>query len=262
MPNLKGAVSDADSVQDFLRSFLRIPSHRIKNLRNEEATRVAIEDEIKNLASSTAISKDDPILIYFAGHGTQANAPSGWPTGNAEGIIQMLVPHDFAANGSDDIRRGQGFLDVTFSSLLADLASQKSDNIVSCECYLHFLKSNIVCALKTIILDSCHSGSGTRKDRLDPDVAVRGFDLPESYVVPQALLTEYSAARASAIAKGFEKTGLRSHILLAACMQHQEAMESHGKGMFTSQLITLFKEEGVDKLTYQDVITMLPPLRW
>ncbi|KAE9388436.1 hypothetical protein BT96DRAFT_947626 [Gymnopus androsaceus JB14] len=115
------------------------------------------------------------------------------------------------------------------SGLLANLALNKSDNI-------------------TIILDCCHSGSGMQKSM---DLI---FQNPTAF-----LLNEYSAAQTSIIAKGFEKTGLQSHILFAACMQHQQAMESQERGVFTSELITLFKQEGVDKLTYQEVIaTKLP----
>ncbi|KAE9391587.1 hypothetical protein BT96DRAFT_925252 [Gymnopus androsaceus JB14] len=128
IPNLEGAVNDANDVRDFLTSFLHVPTRRIKSLYNKDATRAAIETEIQNLATSTIISKEDPILIFFAGHGAQAKAPSSWPSG-ARQKLQMLVPHDFMSNGSDDVERGQGVLNVRLSHLLAGLASEKSDNI-------------------------------------------------------------------------------------------------------------------------------------
>ncbi|SJL06455.1 uncharacterized protein ARMOST_09792 [Armillaria ostoyae] len=192
---------------------------QIKNLRNKEATRVTVETEINNLGNNTAIKKGDPILIFFAGHGTETNAPSGWPTGSANGKMQLLVPHDFILGGSGDSEQGQGVLDVRLSHLLANMAAKKSDNI-------------------TVILDCCHSGSGTRTD--DPAVS------PD--------------ARESVVAKGFEKTGLLSHVLLSACQAEQTAMEKHGRGVFTSALLSLLREKGVDKLTYKNVITNLPNL--
>ncbi|KAK0502233.1 caspase domain-containing protein [Armillaria luteobubalina] len=229
--NLSGAVADADAVSDFLQKTLRVPKEQIKNLRNEEATRVTIETEINVLGKNPAIKKDDPILIFFAGHGAEANAP-----------FKCWFLHDFVTSGSDDSKRGQGVLDMRLSHLLTDLAAKKSDNI-------------------TIILDCCHSGSGTRADDDDPTFAVRGIDLPQTYTVAQNLLNDIEPdARASVVAKGFETAGLLSHVLLSACQAEQTAMEKHGRGAFTSALLGLFREEGVEQLTYKDLITNLPEL--
>ncbi len=124
---LHGAVADADDVYTFLHKTLRVPDNRIKNLRNEEATGATIEMEIKNLGGNPTIKEDDQILIYYAGHGAEAKAPSEWISANK---IQMLVPHDFNPSGSDDSKRGQGVLDVRLAHLLQDVAEKKSDNIV------------------------------------------------------------------------------------------------------------------------------------
>ncbi|KAK0502237.1 hypothetical protein EDD18DRAFT_1139863 [Armillaria luteobubalina] len=152
----------------------------------------------------------------------------------------MLLPHDFIKSGSDDSKQGQGVLDMRLACLFADLATKKSDNI-------------------TVVLDCCHSGSGTRADEDDPTYAVRGIDLPASYAIPDDLLHDIeSDARASVVAKGHETTGLTSHVLLAACKHGQEAGERDGHGVFTSALLDLLRERGIDKLTYKDVITSLP----
>ena len=114
---------------------------------------------------------------------------------------------------------------------------------------------------QTVILDCCHSGSGTRTDGDDPTFAVRGIDLPETYTVAQDLLHDIEPdARASGVAKGFETTGLLSHVLLSACKHGQEAGERDGRGVFTSALLNLLREKGVDKLTYKDVISSLPDM--
>ncbi|KAG7440927.1 uncharacterized protein BT62DRAFT_909410 [Guyanagaster necrorhizus] len=240
--DLKGAVADADAVNTFLQETLLVPKDQIKNLRNEDATRVTIETEIKRLGDNSAIKKEDPILIYYAGHGAEADAPSGWPSTNKK--IQMLLPYDFDPNGSTDSERGQGLLDTKLSHLLADLAMKKSDNI-------------------TVILDCCHSASGTRTVNHDPTFAVRGIELPETYTIPRGLFhhdISHYKSRSSSTAQGFERTGLSSHMLLSACKQGQEAREADGHGAFTSALLSLLKKSGVDKLTYKDVITHLPDL--
>ncbi|PBK59426.1 hypothetical protein ARMSODRAFT_797871 [Armillaria solidipes] len=220
---------------------LRVPENRIKNLRNEEATRATIEMEIKNLGDNPAIKEDDPILIYYAGHGAEAKAPSGWTSANKK--IQMLVPHDFIPSGSRNSKRGQGVLDVRLAHLLQDVAEKKSDNI-------------------TVILDCCHSASGTRTINQDPTFTVRGIKLPGNYTIPQDLLHNipHDKARAIVAAQGCEKTALLSHVLLSACMRGQEARERDGHGAFTSALLSLLKKNGVHKLTYRDVINSLPNL--
>ncbi|KAK0234492.1 hypothetical protein EDD85DRAFT_792528 [Armillaria nabsnona] len=197
--------------------------------------------EIKNLGGNPTIKKDDPILIYHAGHGAEANAPSRWPSAN--GKIQMLVPHDFYPSGSDDSKRGQGVLDERLAHLLQDVAEKKSDNI-------------------TIILDCYHSASGMRAINYDPTFAARGIKLPEDYSIPQDLLDDIPHDKAWAIvaAKGYEKSGLLSHVLLSACKHGQEAGERDGHGIFTSALLSLLKKSSVDKLTYMDVIAHLPDL--
>ncbi|THU94293.1 hypothetical protein K435DRAFT_900628 [Dendrothele bispora CBS 962.96] len=237
--NLNGAVTDADSIRDFLVQDLGVPQEQIKDLRNGEATGIAIETEIRNLSNNPAIEENSAILIFYAGHGAQMPAPANWP--KKDGRIQMLVPHDFALDGSDD-DRGQGVIDVKLCSLLEKLASKKGNNI-------------------TCVFDSCHSGSGTRGD--ENSFAVRSIDLPPHYTIPSSTLSSNflsESSRASSIAKGSENFGLLSHVLLSACLPEQEAKETQGSGVFTSALLTLLREYGVDKLTYKEVIAHLPVL--
>ena len=79
-PNIKdleGAVPDADAVLDYLRNVLGVPSSQIRYLRDSEATRDAIMEEIKAFSSNNEIKEGDPILIYYAGHGGSADTPKG-----------------------------------------------------------------------------------------------------------------------------------------------------------------------------------------
>ncbi len=92
-------------------------------------------------------------------------------------------------------------------------------------------------------------------------MAIRAVQLPSSYIIPVDLLEHHLYRdRASAIPTAYEKTGLSSHVLLAACMRGQYAVETQGRGAFTTALLSLLKREGYDRLTYQDVIMQLPEL--
>ncbi|KAI0313035.1 hypothetical protein OF83DRAFT_1176058 [Amylostereum chailletii] len=238
--NLQGSVADADDVVNFLTDILRVPHERIQNLRNEEATREQIIGHIRGLATNRKIKDGDPILIYYAGHGGEAKPPAGWTSGG--GKIQMILPHDFIPHTNTD-ESSQGILDVTLSALLTRLAGVKGDNI-------------------TVIFDCCHSGSGTRTDEHIPLLFVRGVVLPDNYdilpTVDQQILSDKD--RAACVAKGFEKAGMASHTLLAACEAKQKAHESNRRGDFTSALLTLLRKDRVDRLTYEDVIMRLPDL--
>ncbi|QRW26006.1 ICE-like protease (caspase) p20 domain protein [Rhizoctonia solani] len=125
---LKGAVSDADDVSNFLMADLGVPSDHIVNLRNEHATRKRIIDEFQNLWSNPHINRGDPILIYYAGHGGLAEANQEWKERyGAKKIQTNCIP------------------DKTIAQLLNKLAAEKGDNII-------------------VIFDSCHSASGNRDE--------------------------------------------------------------------------------------------------
>ncbi|KAG6899196.1 hypothetical protein C0993_012399 [Termitomyces sp. T159_Od127] len=177
---------------------------------------------MEDLADNSAISKDDPILIYYAGHGAETDPPDHrWATSSENRKVQMLLPHDFVKNPerSEGIR-GQGILDMTISKILSTIAENKSNNI-------------------TVIFDCCHSGSGTRAT---DGLTVRGVDLPTNYVVPANLLEHP------------QSTGLRSHVLLAACERGRQAFENQVHGLFTEELLSLLKKEDINRLSYKDII--------
>ncbi|KIY65948.1 hypothetical protein CYLTODRAFT_399590 [Cylindrobasidium torrendii FP15055 ss-10] len=236
--SLAGAVNDLESVRHFLLSTVHVPPSRIRTLRDSEATRAAILESIEDLASHRDISADDPILIYYAGHGALTNPKiPAWKT--RTGSVGIICPHDFALKGSKTTQ-GLGVFDFELGARLEMIARNKSDNI-------------------TVIFDCCHSASGTRAEESDQTYTARGITLPENYVLPSspAIL---DGGRAISIAKGFEQAGLRSHVLLAACNETQVAKERGGRGVFTSSLLDLLEKEGFDKLTYSDCIEQLPDL--
>lgn len=130
IPRLSGAVADADAVRDFLVSTFGVATNHMVNLRNSEATKTRITQALESLATNSDINVNDPILIYFAGHGSTTRAPSyAWKTSNEDNTIQMILPYDFSRKGSPS-SDGQGIWDIRLSTLLENVAKAKSDNIV------------------------------------------------------------------------------------------------------------------------------------
>ena len=128
-PPLHG-VADADEIQKYLRDH-GVPSDHIKNLRSPHnegsipATKVNILNALSDLKTSD-IDWDEPILIYFAGHGDQMQAPEGWLAEG--GKIQYLLPQDVGRNAQGEIINIiPGFV---IAARLAELAAVKGSNIV------------------------------------------------------------------------------------------------------------------------------------
>ena len=125
--NLKGAVPDADLVQSYLQRHLGVPNSQIRNLRDSEATRAAILHEINALTTDDRIQRGDPILVFYAGHGSTAPTPKSWESGGP--TIQLLLPHDYLCENEKG-QKVHGIPDRTLGVLLGRLASVKGDNIV------------------------------------------------------------------------------------------------------------------------------------
>ncbi|KIK68737.1 hypothetical protein GYMLUDRAFT_36230 [Collybiopsis luxurians FD-317 M1] len=243
---LTGCVADADDFLNFLTAQMGVPNDHIKNLRNKDATRQAIISSIADLAKDNRIENGDAIVIYYAGHGAQARPPKSWDAGGGlDARVQMICAYDFvkAKNDNED---GQGILDITLGALLSQLAKAKGDNI-------------------TVILDSCYSGSGTRKDRPVPNI--RGVELPDDYeildTVDQELLRILpDQQRKVIIAKDFEKSGSASHVLLAGCSSKQTSKEDPvgHRGYFTQALMKLLRASDLNTITYKDAISRMDDL--
>jgi hypothetical protein len=124
---LKRAVADSNKIKDWLLNRLGVPETHIRVLQNAAATRSAIIQALKGLSTDAKIKRDDPILIYYAGHGSEADAPKEWNWDTAQ--IQTILPCDYGLKGESN-RVVQGIPDRTLGVLLSQIAQEKGDNIV------------------------------------------------------------------------------------------------------------------------------------
>jgi len=95
-------------------------------LRNAEATRAAIITALQDFRTDPRIEIGDPILIYYAGHGSATTPPTAWEA--EDSMIQALVPYDCGTEIHD--REVHAIPDRTVGALLSRLACDKGDNIV------------------------------------------------------------------------------------------------------------------------------------
>ncbi|KAL0567959.1 hypothetical protein V5O48_014039 [Marasmius crinis-equi] len=226
--NLQGAVKDAKDFELLLKEVYGVPETRIEKLINHEATREKVLGALEGLVDHPAIGADDPIVIYFAGHGSEVHTSGG--------RMQMLLPQDFAQGGSP-VAQEQGITDRRLRHLLARIAKSKSDNI-------------------TMIFDCCNSGSGTRENQ-PIGLSIRGLELPSTYTIPPDILEQDRMFERSLGSSDSETTGYSSHILLAACKSDQTAKENEDGGAFTSRLIALLRQQGLNRPSNVNVILQI-----
>ncbi|KAJ2914905.1 hypothetical protein MD484_g5508, partial [Candolleomyces efflorescens] len=234
---LMGAVSDADRIRSWLIKDLGVPLSQIRNLRDNAATRKVIIQALEDLSTDARIQFDDPILIYYAGHGSEAPAPKQWRWDSAR--IQMIVPWDF---GQSDGHTStiQGIPDRTLGVLFAKLAERKGNNI-------------------TVIFDCCHSGSGTRSR--DDTTRVRGG--PYHGQLPADLDDDIVlfGTQGTRVPDKIRHHGIRSHVLLVAYSPHELAYETNSSGAFTRALLRALHGTNTAELTYRSLIERMEPLR-
>lgn len=70
---------------------------------------------------------DDPILIYYAGHGGTLPAPPRWDSGSGA-KIQTIVPQDYNPTKGEEV---YPIPDRTIGGLIDGIADKKGNNIVS-----------------------------------------------------------------------------------------------------------------------------------
>ncbi|EFI27919.1 hypothetical protein CC1G_14410 [Coprinopsis cinerea okayama7 len=218
---LHGAVNDAREVYKFLVAELGVPKEQIIFLTDEQASRDNIRKAFRRLRDDKRVERDDPILVYFAGHGAEIVCTSG-------ARIQAIVPQDYKCDGPNPV---PPVLDLDLAAYLNSLSGKHGNNI-------------------TVIFDCCHSGSGTRgaESGGDPLAQVRGGEvlhgLPFDFV--QGDTTE--ASRGMSIAKGFTDRDTRSHVLLAACSARH------------SWHLRLLRRVSLGQLSYSRVLSHMEPI--
>jgi Caspase domain len=208
IPKLRGCVNDIDAFGSYLSE--RVAKEKgvaikLKTLKNGEATRQAVVDAFSNHLGKA--KKGDVALFYYSGHGSQEQAPEEFWKLEPDHLDVTLVLFDSRSPGSWDLA------DKEIAKLIADVAA-KGPHVA-------------------VILDCCHSGSGTREietvvRRAPMDFRRRPI---ESFLVSAAEAEAASASR-SVTAKGSSRYTPPEgrHVLFAACRDDEEAKEYVGDG--------------------------------
>lgn len=241
---LKGCVNDIKAVEIYLRERIAKhsgwkliePTDKPWILLNQDATRQAIiagfQQHLCNADSG------DIVLFYYSGHGAQEKAPEEFWELEPDHLDETLVCYDSRTDGCRDLA------DKELAYLISKVA-QKNPQVL-------------------VILDCCHSGSGTRD--LSAEIGVRRSPVDERdrplssfiFADDQTALKELLTSPSNLEKK---TTGVvlpqGKHIMFSACRDYELAKEykvedDQHRGAFSYFLMqTLHRTNG--NITYRDL---------
>jgi pimeloyl-ACP methyl ester carboxylesterase len=234
VPYLRGCANDIRAFESLLTNQAAHDEMRVaaKVLLNQAATRAAVIDGfLTHLGQAGA---GDVALFYYSGHGSQERTPPELLELEPDGLDETLVCYDSRDPGNYDLA------DKELASLIRHVARSTA----------HVL----------VVLDCCHSGSGTRA-LLDDGAFVRRAaastglrSLDTFFVAPGDAAPKGSPAQAT----WMQPPG--RHVVLSACHDDEEAKETLGlvpqRGAF-SYYLTEALTNSLGRSTYRDIFNQV-----
>ncbi|SJL14198.1 uncharacterized protein ARMOST_17653 [Armillaria ostoyae] len=262
---LRGCISDAEMVAEYLKTDLHIPENHIQLLlstdskeftesvnkpvssccdfaveltdeRISKPIRANIIEAILGLSTNTGIQHGENILIYFAGHGTTYECANylqyknGAKPAAALGTIEALCPIDrgpkpTTTGSTNPPDTNDANSSVTSDPQVPDISDWEINTILA---EIARTKGNHI----TFILDCCHSFSITRGPQ--EGVRVRAImPLPSSSITAMFSAADQKfehLAGYQSISEASWRAKMDSHVVLAACKEFEYAKEGTVEG--------------------------------
>ncbi len=249
IPHLRGCVNDIQGIQSYLEGRVAADDFdlHLKVLTNSQATRQSIVDGFQQHLSQAG--SNDVVLFYYAGHGSQAKAPEAfWPVSPSR-MMETLVCYDSRADNEH-----WDLADKELAQLIAQVDANQPHIVV--------------------VLDCCHSGSGTREVSSEGSAVVatrkaeidyRDRPLSSFLLSPAdalAMMAYEAGPEAGTVTRALTDSPktlqlpVGRHVVLSACSNIEEAKEYHGSGV-PRGAFSHFLQESLNKangsLSYRDL---------
>ncbi|MFZ2633409.1 MAG: caspase family protein [Desulfosalsimonadaceae bacterium] len=210
--DLQGCVNDATNVRDVLLKYFGFNVKDIRVLVDARATKKAILARLIWLVKN--VKSGDRILFHFSGHGSQIRDRDGDEL--KDHLDEILCPHDMDWDGTyiaDDE------LKAIFSTLPAGVHLD-------------------------VLLDSCHSGSGTR------DIQAVSA-LPETPGLPRTVKQRFLAPPIDILCRQLDEDDLpvtqllkstnpENHALFSGCRDNQTSADAYISGTYSGAFTYYF----------------------
>lgn len=219
--SLQGCVNDIENVRHYLTEGFADPA--IEVLTNGDATYANVIRTFR--AHLGRAGKDDVALFHYCGHGARSRAAAEFLQFDPDKRDEGLVCVDSRVGDNYDLA------DKELAIMIAEIAH--NDPHIA------------------IVLDCCHSGTGTRDIEGANKAGVRGTGEGN---FPRKIGTYLDGQYAAQLKDGKLHVPQRRHILMAACDKDETAKEdidSH-RGVFTTALYDVLRQAGGD-LTYAEL---------
>jgi pimeloyl-ACP methyl ester carboxylesterase len=237
VPTLHGCRNDITAMEQLLNT--RVSAYgvtlHVQTLLDEQATRTAVINGFRRHLGRA--DNGDVALFYYSGHGSQEPAPEQWWEVEPDHLDETLVLYDSRQPGQWDLA------DKELAVLLQEVARQRP----------HVL----------VVLDCCHSGSGTRAT-LEDGIAERRAPTDARQRPIGSFL--FAADQASSLTRAASERGplgdsgwalpQADHVLLAGCRSNETSKEvlhdGHNRGAMSAALEVALTMSGI-ALTYRDL---------
>ena len=216
-PKLYGCVSDADKVGKYLEEEPSFETS-IKLLADHNATKAEIVRQFDDHLGKAG--KEDTVLFYFSGHGTQEFADKSIFKSETDNRLESIACY-FSKSDDDFL-----LADKELRWLIYKI-SQKKSHIVT-------------------IFDCCHSGDNTRNGHLLKESFANVIEKRGAFVFPQRDWNQFI------FSKEIDKNNFLQlsdtdllpegkHYNLSACESDESAVEISGEAVFTRALLSVLK---------------------
>jgi len=204
--DLQGCVNDVTNIRDCLLKYFGFAVRDIRVLTDSRATKAAILTRIDWLIKDAKAG--DRILFHFSGHGSQVRDRDGDEL--KDQLDEIICPHDMDWDGTfitdDDLRE-------RFATL------PKGVNL-------------------EVLLDSCHSGTGTRETRAMPQLPADQTFKPRFLAPPVDIACRVAGEEDDLpqrkMLQGNSKPliGVTNHVLFAGCRDNQTSADAFINGSY------------------------------
>lgn len=258
IPNLKGAVNDARRFYDVITGGDNpgFPTENVCVLTDSDATYARFVEKFHaGLIDREGIEDADTVLFYFAGHGSRVTDYNGDESDQHDETLILQNSQERIVGRSqlgEDLKDRLKMANGKLRSYWPHLVDDEFNSLLS-KAYDKSKNKNLV-----IILDSCHSGTGTRGEE-DDEALAAGY--VSRYVDADAedegvTIEQKIAARGAGDGEIFEFTPalLGASVFLSAAQDYEKAYERAGSGLFTSALVKHLINAREEDITYNQLI--------